>query len=87
MKKYLIVIALAITRLACTKEEVSNDDVISVSGNGNINGEVKEIRQLPGQPLSSTTVATNGHQDINADGAPDSLMGPHLPNNFLKPIE
>ena len=38
MKKYLIVIALAIAKLTFTKEEVSNNDVVVVTDNGNMNG-------------------------------------------------
>jgi hypothetical protein len=87
MKKYLIVIAMAIARLACTKEEASNDDVAIVSNIGNTNDEVNEFRQLPGQPLKTTGNAPKGRLEINSDSGADSLMVPPLPVSFLKPIE
>ncbi|HJS55503.1 MAG TPA: hypothetical protein VJ765_13205 [Chitinophagaceae bacterium] len=87
MKKYLIVIALAIARLACTNEEPGNDKIAIELGKGNMNDGEKEIRQVPAQPHNTLIGGTNGRLENDLGGVPGSIMGRHLPNNFLNPIE
>jgi hypothetical protein len=68
---------------SCEKDDDQKDNIIVVSGTGDITQKVNEFRQLLGEPLNTTPGQTAGRREINWDGVPDEFATQSLPRDFF----
>jgi len=85
MKNKFLALAVLALCLGCKKEHEEN--VIVISGSGNITARVDEFRHLLGDKLNTTPGAVGGRREINWDGVPPNMLGKPLPANFLNNTE
>jgi hypothetical protein len=68
---------------SCEKDDEQKDNIIVVSGTGDITQKVNEFRQLLGEPLNTTPGQTTGRREINWDWVPDEFATKTLPKDFF----